>query len=52
MNILIDNYLNVIQHNNILNEGCKSGSKGYKSAQTAKRKYGHGKRRVPKVKLY
>ena len=36
----------------ILNEGCKSGSKGYKAAQIAKRKYGHGKRRVPKVKLY
>jgi len=37
---------------NILNEGCKPGSNGYKAAQLAKRKYGHGKRRVPKVKLY
>lgn len=34
---------------NILTEGCKHGSKGYKSAQNAKRKYGHGTRRVPKV---
>jgi hypothetical protein len=34
---------------NILIEGCKRGSKGYKSAQNAKRKHGHGTRRVPKV---
>lgn len=33
----------------ILVEGCKIGSKGYKSAQNAKRKHGHGTRRVPKV---
>jgi hypothetical protein len=37
---------------NILNEGCKLGSKGYKAVQLAKRKYGNGKRKVPKVKLY
>lgn len=32
---------------NILNSGCKRGSRGWKSAQTAKRKYGYGTRRVP-----
>jgi hypothetical protein len=37
---------------NILNEGCKIGSKGFKAAQLAKKKYGYGKRRVPKVKIY
>jgi hypothetical protein len=37
---------------NILNEGCKPGSKGYKAAQQARKVYGYGKRRVPKVKLY
>jgi hypothetical protein len=37
---------------NILNEGCRPGSKGYKSAQLAKKKHGYGKRRVPKVKLF
>ena len=36
---------------NILNEGCKPGSKGYKAAQLARKKYKHGKRRVPKIKL-
>lgn len=36
---------------NILNEGCKVGSKGYKAAQIAKKKYGVGQRRVPKVRL-
>ena len=36
---------------NILNEGCKRGSKGFKMAQIAKKKYGFGKRRVPKVKI-
>lgn len=36
---------------NILNEGCKPGSKGYKAAQLARKKHGYGKRRVPKVKL-
>jgi len=36
---------------NILNEGCKPGSKGYKSAQNARKKYAHGTRRVPKVNL-
>lgn len=37
---------------NILNEGCKSGSKGYKAAQLAKKRYGHGQRKVPKVKHF
>ena len=36
---------------NILNNGCKIGSKGYKSAQLARKKHGYGKRQVPKVKL-
>lgn len=36
---------------NILNEGCKHGSKGFKAAQSAKKRYGHGQRKVPKVKL-
>lgn len=36
---------------NILNEGCKAGSKGYKAAQLAKKRYGHGQKKVPKVKL-
>lgn len=35
----------------ILNTGCKRGSKGYKMAQMARKKYGYGKRRAPKVKL-
>ena len=34
---------------NILIKGCKRNSKGYKSAQNAKMKHGHGTRRVPKV---
>ena len=36
---------------NILNDGCKKGSKGYKSAQLARKKHGYGKRQVPKVKM-
>ena len=36
---------------NILNEGCKHGSKGYKAAQLARKKYGYGNRRVPKVNI-
>ena len=36
---------------NILNTGCKRGSKGYKMAQLARKKYGYGKREVPKVKI-
>ena len=36
---------------NILNEGCNHGSKGYKMAQMARKKYGYGNRRVPKVKI-
>lgn len=35
----------------ILAKGCKRGSKGFKAAQLAKKKYGHGQRRVPKVKI-
>jgi hypothetical protein len=35
----------------ILNNGCKRGSKGYKMAQLARKKYGYGKRKVPKVKI-
>jgi exo-beta-1,3-glucanase (GH17 family) len=34
---------------NILHNGCKRGSKGYKMAELAKHKYGHGQRRVPKI---
>lgn len=36
---------------NILNDGCKRGSKGYNMAQLARKKYGYGKRKVPKVKV-
>ena len=36
---------------NILINGCKPGSKGFKMAKKAKKKYGHGTRKVPKVKL-
>jgi hypothetical protein len=36
---------------NILNEGCKHGTKGYKSAQLSRKNYGYGTRRVPKIKL-
>lgn len=36
---------------NILNKGCKKGSKGYKAAQLARKKHGYGKRKVPKVVL-
>lgn len=35
----------------ILINGCKPGSKGYKSAQSARKKHGYGKRRVPKVNI-
>lgn len=34
---------------NILNTGCKHDSKGYKMAQLARKKYGYGKRKIPKV---
>ncbi len=34
---------------NILHNGCKRGSKGYKMAELAKRKYGHGQRHVSKI---
>lgn len=33
----------------ILIKGCKRGSKGYVSAQLSRKKFGNGKRRVPKV---
>lgn len=36
---------------NILMDGCKKNSKGYKMALSARRKHGYGKRRVPKAKL-
>ena len=36
---------------NILNEGCKHGTKGYKMAQLARKKYGNGNKRVPKTKI-
>lgn len=35
----------------ILNKGCRRGSLGWKSAQNARRKYGHGTRRVPAAKI-
>lgn len=35
----------------ILEKGCKPGSRALKMAKTAKRKYGHGKGRIPKVNL-
>lgn len=35
----------------ILINGCKIGSKGYKSAINSRKKYGTGKHRVPKVKI-
>jgi hypothetical protein len=35
----------------ILNNGCKTGSKGYKAAQLARKKHGFGNRRVPKVNI-
>ena len=37
---------------NILEEGCKPNSKALTLAKKAKIKYGHGTRRVPKVKIY
>jgi hypothetical protein len=37
---------------NILETGCKSNSKALALAKKSKRIYGHGTRRVPKVKLY
>lgn len=36
---------------NILNKGCKPGSKGYKAAQSARKKYKYGTRKVPKVTI-
>lgn len=36
---------------NILHDGCKPGSKGYKMAELAKRRYGHGQHKVPKTSI-
>jgi len=36
---------------NILEKGCKPGSKALKLAKQAKKKYGHGQKRVPKVNV-
>jgi hypothetical protein len=36
---------------NILEEGCKPKSKALTLAKKARKKYGHGTRRVPKVKI-
>ena len=36
---------------NILNDGCKRGSKGFKMAQSARKKYGYGKRKLPKTTI-
>jgi hypothetical protein len=36
----------------ILEEGCKPNSKALTLAKRAKKKHGHGTRRVPKVKIY
>jgi hypothetical protein len=35
---------------NILEKGCKSNSKALTLAKKSQRKYGHGTRKVPKVK--
>jgi hypothetical protein len=35
----------------ILENGCKPGSKALTLAKKAKKKYGHGTRKVPKVKI-
>jgi hypothetical protein len=36
---------------NILHDGCKRGSKGYKMAELAKNRYGHGQHKVPKASV-
>uniref|UniRef100_A0A6C0I8K5 DUF5824 domain-containing protein n=1 Tax=viral metagenome TaxID=1070528 RepID=A0A6C0I8K5_9ZZZZ len=36
---------------NILHDGCKVGSKGYKMAELAKRRYGHGQRKAAKASI-
>lgn len=36
---------------NILHNGCKKGSKGYRSAELARKKHGYGTRKVTKVKV-
>ena len=36
---------------NILNNGCKNGSKGYKAAQLARKKYGYGHSKTKKIKI-
>jgi len=37
---------------NILNEGCKPGSKGFKAAQLARKNHGYGTNKVPKVDIH
>lgn len=36
---------------NILMDGCKTGSKGYKMAKLSRKKYGFGKRKVSKISI-
>jgi hypothetical protein len=36
---------------NILHEGCKKGSKGYKAAELARKRHGYVTRKVPKVSI-
>lgn len=36
---------------NILNNGCKNGSKGYNAAQLARKKYGYGHSKTKKIKI-
>ena len=35
----------------ILHNGCKPGSKGYNAAESARKKHGYGKRKIPKVTI-
>ena len=37
---------------NILKDGCKKNSKALKLALLAKKKYGYGTKKVPKIKIY
>ena len=36
---------------NILNEGCSKNSKALRLAKNARKKFGYGTRKVPKIKL-
>jgi DNA-binding Xre family transcriptional regulator len=36
---------------NILEKGCKPGSKGLKMAKLSKKRYGQGKHKVPKINI-